>query len=111
MTIVFYGQNTTVGVLRHATGRFPLCSVLLVLSYCSCINKVIQRILLHLTLKVISKGLGLAVTVCGTKGVFTPLKKASCPGYGARRPLKWKNKNRVILPYIASFCGFIVILL
>ena len=82
MTIVFYWQNTTVGVLRHATGRFPLCSVLLVLSYFSCINKVIQRILLHLTLKVISKGFGLAVTVCGTKGVFTPLKRRLAPAMG-----------------------------
>ena len=27
------------------------------------------------------------------KGRFAPPKKASCPGYGARRPLKWNKKN------------------
>ena len=39
------------------------------------------------------------------KGPFAPPKKASCPGYGARRPLKWKEIVKLFLPYIASFCG------
>ena len=53
--IVFYGQNTAVGFLPHATGRFDpyvLCNSSFIISYY--VNKVIQRILLHLTLKVIS---------------------------------------------------------
>ena len=45
------------------------------------------------------------------KGRFAQPKKASCPGYGASRPLKWKKIVELFLPYIASFCGFIVILL
>ena len=39
------------------------------------------------------------------KGRFAPSKKASCPGYGARRPLKWKKIVELFLPYIASFSG------
>ena len=92
---------------KYYSGRFapchwafcPLCSVLhvLVLSYLSCINKVIQRILLHLTLKVISEGLGLAVTVC------------VAPSMGQDAHSNGKIIIELFLPYIASFCGSIVI--
>ena len=47
----------------------------------------------------------------GTKGVLPRPKKVSCPGYGASRLFKWKKIVELFLPYIASFCGFIVILL
>ena len=43
------------------------------------------------------------------KGRFAPPRKASCPGYGARRPLKCNKLNELLLLYIASFCGLIVI--
>ena len=45
------------------------------------------------------------------KGRFAPSKKASCPGYVARRPHTWGKIVVLFLPYIALFCGFIVILL
>ena len=57
--------------------------------------KIIQRILLHLTLKVISKGLGLAVTVCGTKGVLPHSKRRLAPAMGQDAHSNRKN-NRVI---------------
>ena len=91
-------------------GVLPPCSVLLVLSYFSCINKVIKRILLHLTLKV-SKGSGLAVTVCGTRGVLSHSKRRLAPAMGHDAHSNGNIIIELFLPYIASFCGFIVILL
>ena len=78
--------------------------MLLILSYFSCINKVKQRILLQLTLKVISYGLGLAVTVCGTKGVLPDLKRRLAPAMGQDAHSNGKIIIiELFLPYIASY--------
>ena len=48
------------------------------------------------------------------KGRFAPRKKASCPGYGTRRPIKWKRKknSRVISAVncivLWFYCHFII---
>ena len=96
-------------------GALPLCSVLLVLSYFSCINnmnKVIQRILLHLTLKVISEELGLAITVCGTKGVLSHSKRRLAPAMGQDAHSNGKNNNQVIFAVYCIilwfYCHFII---
>ena len=35
---------------------------------------------------------------------FSQSKRAFCPGYGAKRPLSFKNKIYLLLYYIESFC-------
>ena len=45
-------------------------------------NKIMNLILLHLILKLISLGLGLAVTVCGTKGILPQTKRRLAPAMG-----------------------------
>ena len=89
-------------------GVLPLCSLLHVFSYFSCINKVIQSILLHSTLKVISKRLSLAVTVCGTKGVLPHSKRRLSPAMGQDAHSNGKIIIELFMPYIASFCGFLL---
>ena len=67
--------------------------MLLVLYYFLCINKVKQGIPLHLTIKVISSGLGLAVTVCGTKGVLPHPKRRLVPAMGQDAHSNGKKNN------------------
>ena len=83
--------NTTMGVLPHATERFdPLCYVNTKNTSTFGSKSNFLRIVLN--------------SHClWDKGRFALPKKASCPGYGARRPLKWKKNSRVISA--VSFCG------
>ena len=87
------GKNTTVGVLSHATGRFDpyvLCySPLLFLMYKLSNTKNTSAF----DSKSNFLRIGLSSHCLSDKGLFAPLKKASCSGYGARRPLKWKNNH------------------
>ena len=81
--------------------------MLLVLYYFLCINKVLNT----KNISVFDSEIGLSSHCLCDKGSFARPKKASWPGYGARRPLIWKKIIELFLSYIASFCGFIVILL
>ena len=87
-------------------GVLPLCSVLLVLSNFSCMNKVKRRILLHLTLIVISKGLGLVATVCGTKSVLPHSKRCLAPALGQDA-----HANGKIIRYFCRILHRFVVLL
>ena len=78
--------------------------MLFVLSYFSCINKVIQRILLHLKLKKFFLGLGLAVIVFGTEGVLPHSKRRFAPAMGQDPHSNGKIIIELFLSYIASSC-------
>ena len=68
-------------------------------SITACKKNVIQRILLPLILILTNFLTTVLSSHCmWDKGRFASPKKASCPGYGARRPLKCKKKkkNRII---------------
>ena len=107
MPIVFYGQNTTWEFCPMSLGVLTLmfCAThpFLFLMY----SQVIQRIRLHLTLKVISQVLGLAVTVCRTKGDLPYSKRRLAPAMGQDAHSNGKIIIELFLPCIASFCGFI----
>ena len=78
-----YGQNITVGVLPHVTGRLTLLPVLLLLYYFLCKNKVITRNTSPFDFKTyFLRGLGLVVTVCGTKGALPHPKRRLAPAMG-----------------------------
>ena len=75
-----YGQNTTMGVLPHATWRFD--------PYALCYSRNTKN-----TSEFDSKSNFLRIVLSShclwDKGRFAPPKKAYCPGYG----IKWKRKK------------------
>ena len=81
---------------QNATGRFDpyvLCYLFFIISY-------VYHFFLSKTKKTSaldSKSnflrVGLSIHCLLDKGRFAPSKKASCLGYGTRRPLKWKKSS------------------
>ena len=92
-------------------GVLTLFPVLLLLYYFLCKNKVITRNTSPFDFKTYFLRTWFSSHCLWDKGRFAPPKKASCPGYGARRPLKCKIIIQLLLPYITSYSGFIVIFL